>query len=174
MGFPVPQGLQEQVPPRGIQEGSFLHHGKGLGQDSKDCSTQGRLGMGEDNSTILTCLAWFPSHRSCFVSSLKKLCAITVLGSSYTRTEGGKEEMGTGLLPQARLGTWPPPRPLPAGPSQYTHQAEPSAPQGPGIDGQRGRRLPQETGRTGGQKPWALVPALGLRCPRSTVRGWIR
>lgn len=116
----------------GLQEGSFLHSGRGQGAGS---STQGKLGMREDGSAILTCLALFSSQsRSCFVSSLENLYAITVLGVGRSeapapeqRVEGEKPR--SELLYQARLSTWPQPCPLLATPPRCAHPAEPSAPQ---------------------------------------------
>lgn len=69
--------------------------------------------MKKGSSAILTCLALFSSHsRSCFVSSLENVCAITVLGAGKSgapspeqRAEG--ERPRAQLLHQARLSTWP-------------------------------------------------------------------
>lgn len=125
--------------------------------------------MGEDTSAILMCLAWFSSHTSCSVSSLETLGVITVLGGSYTRPDRGEgatrgSSLTSGLVPG------PQPHPLPVGPCKCTHPSGPGpARQGGSLE--RAHSLPQETGGTGGQEPWALVPALGLRCPRPTVRG---
>lgn len=91
----------------GLQEGSFLHSGRG---QRTGCSMQGKLGMREDGSAILACLALFSSQRSCFVSSLENLYAITVLrvGRSEApvpeqRVEG--ERPRSELLYQSRLST---------------------------------------------------------------------
>lgn len=49
--------------------------------------------------------------------------------SSCTITEGERREWPRTRLQQARLSTWSPTCPLPAGPSRCTHQAESSTPQ---------------------------------------------
>lgn len=156
------------MPSWGLQEGSFLHYGRGRGQDSKGCIAQGRLETGEDASAILTCLAWF-FHKEVASSAPWKPSAQSLCWEAPT--PGQTEER-----PGERLGPWTPPCPLPVGLCRCTHQVEPCAPQVQAqLNKERARRehtaSPWETGGTGGQEPSAPVPAPGLSCPRPTVRG---
>lgn len=135
--------------------------------------------MREDGSAIFMCLALFSSHsKSCFVSSLENLCAVT---------DGEPCPGPLSLGPLFRAGAQTCPLPAQAwelaptlAPPSWAIDAHSLSriqrPSGPGPARRGGRREhtacpPRKPGRTGGQVSWALVPALGLSPPKLYSEG---
>lgn len=109
-----PQGLQEQVPPWGLQKGSFLHSvwGPGAGLKGLHHAGEAKNGRGHLSHSHVFGLVFFTHKLLCQLPGNPRCnhCAGRFL--HQTRQRRGSHQ---GLLPHVRLGPWPPTPSSPSG-----------------------------------------------------------